>query len=130
MNCFITSHHRYKVFFYVGNPKEDIFSGHLLKSIFQSSLHILQITIFDMLDLCGQLSCTAYIFVPSHSWSCSRTRSDIKNRGQWEQGSTLVMATDLGRVRATGKKKKKKKKFHFTWKLNLVLFIISRPDRT
>ena len=35
------------------------FFDHLLWSIFQPSLHILQITIFHMLDLCGQLSCTA-----------------------------------------------------------------------
>ena len=27
-------------FFYVGSPKEDIFSGHLLSPVFQSSLHI------------------------------------------------------------------------------------------
>ena len=29
-----------KVFFYVGSPLEDIFSGHLLSPIFQSTLHI------------------------------------------------------------------------------------------
>ena len=33
---------------------------HLLWLIFQSSLHILQITIFHMLKLCGQLSCTKW----------------------------------------------------------------------
>ena len=83
-----------------------------------------------MLDLCGQLSCTAYIFVPSHSWSCSRTRSDIKNRGQWEQGSTLVMATDLGRVRATGKKKKKKKKvsFYLEIEFGAIYYFKTRQD--
>ena len=31
----------------------------------------------------------------------------IANRGQWEQGCSLFMATDLGPVRATSKKKKK-----------------------
>ena len=31
----------------------------------------------------------------------------IANRGQWEQGCSLFMATDLGPVRATRKKKKK-----------------------
>ena len=30
----------------------------------------------------------------------------IANRGQWEQGCSLLMATDLGPVRATCKKKK------------------------
>ena len=34
----------------------------------------------------------------------------IANRGQWEQGCSLFMATDLGPVRATHRKKKKKKK--------------------
>ena len=29
----------------------------------------------------------------------------IANRGQWEQGCSLFMATDLGPVRATRKKK-------------------------
>ena len=29
----------------------------------------------------------------------------IANRGQWEQGSSLFMATDLGPVKATSKKK-------------------------
>ena len=33
----------------------------------------------------------------------------IANRGQWEQGCSLFMATDLGPVRATSRKKKKKK---------------------
>ena len=32
----------------------------------------------------------------------------IANRGQWEQGCSLFIATDLGPVRATRKKKKKK----------------------
>ena len=32
----------------------------------------------------------------------------IANRGQWEQGCSLFMATDLGPVRATRKKKKDK----------------------
>ena len=31
----------------------------------------------------------------------------IANRGQWEQGCNLYMATDLGPVRATRKKNKK-----------------------
>ena len=46
---------------------------HLLWSIFQSSLHILQMTIFHMLDLCGQLSCTAstHVFLTLHSYSNS-----------------------------------------------------------
>ena len=30
----------------------------------------------------------------------------IANRGQWEQGCSLFMATDLGPVRATHRKKK------------------------
>ena len=34
----------------------------------------------------------------------------IANRGQWEQGCSLFMATDLGPVRATRRKKEKKKK--------------------
>ena len=33
----------------------------------------------------------------------------IENRGQWEQGCSLSMATDLGPVKATRKKEKKKK---------------------
>ena len=35
------------IFFNVGSHKEDIFFDHLLWSLFQSSLHILQITIFS-----------------------------------------------------------------------------------
>ena len=35
--------------------------------------------------------------------------SCVANRGQWEQGCSLSMATDVGPVRATRKKKKKKK---------------------
>ena len=37
----------------------------------------------------------------------------IANRGQWEQGCSLLMATDLGPVRATRKKK------HFTAPIQL-----------
>ena len=32
----------------------------------------------------------------------------IANRGQWDQGCSLLMATDLGPVRATRKNKNKK----------------------
>ena len=35
----------------------------------------------------------------------------IANRGQWEQGCRLFIATDLGPVRATSKKKKQKKTY-------------------
>ena len=43
-----------------GPPKKDIFSDHLLWSIFQSSLHTYyKLQSFHMLDLCGQLSCTS-----------------------------------------------------------------------
>ena len=42
-------------FFNVDLPKEAIFFYQHLWSIFQSSIHIMQITIFHMLDLCGQL---------------------------------------------------------------------------
>ena len=46
------------VFFMLALIRRTSFWPHLW-SIFQSSTHILQITIFHMLDLCGQLSCTA-----------------------------------------------------------------------
>ena len=39
----------------------------------------------------------------THNHSCVGA---IANRGQWEQGCNLLMATDLGPVRATHKKKK------------------------
>ena len=41
--------------------------------------------------------------LPNHS-----SVGTIANRGQWEQGCSLFMSTDLGPVRATRKKKKKK----------------------
>ena len=44
-------------FFDVGPPKEDIFLDHLLWSIFQLSLHILQITIFHLFSLKNSLPC-------------------------------------------------------------------------
>ena len=46
-------------FFNVGPSKENISFDHHLWHVLQSSTHILQITIFHMLDLCGQLPCTA-----------------------------------------------------------------------
>ena len=39
----------------------------------------------------------------------------IANRGQWEQGCSLLMATDLGPVRA--KRRKKNKVFYFEYKV-------------
>ena len=54
----------------------------------------------------------------------------IANRGQWEQGCSLFMTTDLGPVRATRNKKKKKKKILEvllrSW--NLCLGLIHKED--
>ena len=36
----VRTHDYRSIFFNVGSPKEDIFSGHLLSPIFQSTLHI------------------------------------------------------------------------------------------
>ena len=46
-------------FFNVGPPKEDIFSDHLLWSIFQSMVHIYFTDYISIVGLWGQLSCTA-----------------------------------------------------------------------
>ena len=61
--CFSTLKNWFCSFFLIlmqkgKNKAKNIFFDHLLRSIFQSSMHILQITIFHMLDLCGKLSCT------------------------------------------------------------------------
>ena len=46
----------------------------------------------------------------------------IANRGQWEQGCSLFMATDLGPVRAARKKKKKKKNYFNSFKIYFLVF--------
>ena len=41
------------IFFYVGSPKEDIFSGHLLSAIFLSTLHITITSLCLCVELCS-----------------------------------------------------------------------------
>ena len=49
----------------------------------------------------------------------------IANRGQWEQGCSLFMATDLGPVRAT---RRKKKRMQLTFKKKLLLSTNSKES--
>ena len=85
-------------FLNVGPSKEDIFFDHLLWSIFQSSLHILQITILHMLDLCGQLHSNQQLIVsilgtntsdPSHKGIAGSTTCTIEMN--WINTSGSIM---------------------------------------
>ena len=63
-------------FFYVGSPKESIFFDHHLWSIFQSSLHTLQVTFLHYIDLLWAAfmycisSCLSDLWLLSHG-SCT-----------------------------------------------------------
>ena len=52
------------IFFYVGPPKEDIFSGHLLSPIFQSSFYMLQL--YCLALEAAQVLCMFHVFLNPH----------------------------------------------------------------
>ena len=51
-------------FFYVGPPKEDIFSGHFLSPLFQSTLHI------TITNICMKLAKIAFLVTNENMGLC------------------------------------------------------------